>query len=71
MPRTPSLENDDSIQFTLRLPPDCDAWIRSQAKKEIRSVNAQIVNLIRQAMQAQQAGSVTLTATGTVGKPSE
>lgn len=70
MPRTPSLENDDSIQFTLRLPPDCDAWIRSQAKKESRSVNAQIVNLIRQAMQASQS-SVTLTASGTVGKPSE
>lgn len=71
MARTPSLENDDSVQFTLRLPPDCDAWIRNQAKKDSRSVNAEIVHLIRQAMQASQSGGVTLAATGTVGKPGE
>lgn len=45
------LEMKDVIQFLLRLPPDLHAKLKAMAEREERSLNAQIVYLLRRAVQ--------------------
>ena len=41
--------------FGLRLPPDLKMWVKMKAKMEDRSMNNLLVNLIRQAMERDDA----------------
>ena len=70
MPRERTTNTDGLIPITIRIPKEVHEWIKQRADKERRSFNSQIALDLERLMQQQQS-SVTLSATGTVGKPSE
>ena len=49
------MRDDRSAPFGLRLPPDLRMWVKMKAKMEDRSMNNLIINLIRQAMEREDA----------------
>ncbi len=65
-----SKQNRES-RYPLRLPPDLYEKIQGLAEKNFHSVNAEMVRLLRKAVESEQSSGVTLAATGTVGKPGE
>ncbi len=68
MPRRADPNLVDSTSVTIRFPQKIHEWIKARADKEKRSFNAQVL-LDYERLMEQQQSSVTLTATGTVGKP--
>lgn len=70
MPRRADPNLVDSTSVTIRFPKEIYQWIKTRSDKEKRSFNAQVLLEFERLMQQQQS-SVTLSATGTVGKPSE
>lgn len=63
---------NDPVPLMLRLPPALHAKIKKMAETERRSLNTMVILLLESKIaDLEQQSSVTLTATGTVGKPSE
>lgn len=70
MPRERTTNTDGLIPITIRIPKEVHEWIKQRADKERRSFNSQIALDLERFMHNEQS-SVTLAASGTVGKPSE
>lgn len=63
---------NDPVPLMLRLPPALHAKIKKMAETERRSLNTMVILLLESKIaDLEQQSSVTLSATGTVGKPSE
>jgi predicted HicB family RNase H-like nuclease len=41
--------------LTIRLPPDAHTWLDAQAERDGSSINAEIIRLVRDAMEARAA----------------
>lgn len=70
MPRRADPNLVDSTSVTIRFPQKIHSWIKARADKEKRSFNAQVLLDYERLMHTEQS-SVTLSASGTVGKPGE
>ena len=52
-------KQSENVPFLLRLPPDLYAALREKAEEETRSINGEIVHLLRQMVRdGQSAGSM-------------
>jgi hypothetical protein len=49
----------DDVKTQLRLPPELHAAVKALAEKELRSFNAQIQVLLREAIEARQHAQLT------------
>ncbi len=49
------MKRPQETPFGLRLPPDLKMWVKMKAKMEDRSMNNLLINLIRQAMEREDA----------------
>lgn len=70
MPRRADPNLVDSTSVTIRFPKEIYQWIKSRSDKEKRSFNAQVLLEFERLIE-QQSGGVTISAPGTVSKPSE
>lgn len=62
---------NDPVPLMLRLPPALHAKIKKMAETDRRSLNTMVILLLESKLSdlEQPSGGVTLSATGTVGKP--
>ena len=44
----------ESVPLMLRMPPDIHAWIKSMAEVETRSLNSQVVAILKEAKQQKE-----------------
>ncbi|MHB9833859.1 Arc family DNA-binding protein [Paraburkholderia terrae] len=49
--------NDIAKTFNLRIPPELRSWLDGEARKNMRSLNAEIVYRLTQAKQTQDPGA--------------
>jgi hypothetical protein len=48
-------KNEGRYQIPLRISPEMKAWLQASAEHELRSMNAQIISVLRNAMQEERS----------------